>query len=188
MDISERCPFVRRYAAWIIGVIAISRDRRHHHCAPRLARRCLAASVRDERDDARRWRNLRGRTRHHRERLDSSVAGNHRRLPKSVASRRGRARRCRRSRETRTGARALCAPNCSRPSFASTRANVQQAEAALETVAAAFRRAKSLSTSGVLSQADLDQLRSDEVAAQARVHGRKGRSRSRRSCDSSTRA
>lgn len=54
--------------------------------------------------------------------------------------------------------------------LASKRASVQQAEATLENAAAAYRRAKSLSVSGVLSQADLDQLRSEEVAAQARVH------------------
>lgn len=53
--------------------------------------------------------------------------------------------------------------------FASKRANVQQAEATRENAAAAFRRAKSLSTSGVLSQSDLDQLRSEELAADARV-------------------
>ena len=53
--------------------------------------------------------------------------------------------------------------------LASSRASVLQTEAALENAAAAFRRAKSLSASGVLSQADLDQLRSEEVAAQARV-------------------
>ena len=51
----------------------------------------------------------------------------------------------------------------------SKRANVQQAEATLENAAAAYRRARSLSVSGVLSQADLDQLRSEELAAQARV-------------------
>jgi HlyD family secretion protein len=53
--------------------------------------------------------------------------------------------------------------------LASKRANVQQAEATLENAAAGYRRAKSLSASGVLSQADLDQLRSEELAAQARV-------------------
>lgn len=53
--------------------------------------------------------------------------------------------------------------------LSSKRATLQQAQAALETAAAAHRRAKSLSASGVLSQADLDQLRSEEVAAQARV-------------------
>ena len=53
--------------------------------------------------------------------------------------------------------------------LASKRANVQQAEATLENAAAAYRRAKSLSVSGVLSQADLDKLRSEELAAQARV-------------------
>jgi len=53
--------------------------------------------------------------------------------------------------------------------LASKRAGVQQAEAALETAAAAYRRAQSLRTSGALSEADLDQLRSEEVAARARV-------------------
>jgi HlyD family secretion protein len=51
----------------------------------------------------------------------------------------------------------------------SKRASLQQAEAALENAAAAYRRAKTLSASGVLSQADLDQLSSEEVAARARV-------------------
>ena len=53
--------------------------------------------------------------------------------------------------------------------LSSRRANLQQAEAALETAAAALRRAEALSKSGVLSQSDLDQLRSEEVAARARV-------------------
>ena len=51
----------------------------------------------------------------------------------------------------------------------SKRASVQQAEAALETAAAAYRRAVSLSGSAALSQSDVDKLRSDEVAARARV-------------------
>jgi HlyD family secretion protein len=53
--------------------------------------------------------------------------------------------------------------------LSSKRASLQQAEAALENTAAAYRRAKSLSASGVLSQADLDQLSSEEAAARARV-------------------
>jgi len=51
----------------------------------------------------------------------------------------------------------------------SKRANVQQAQATFENAAAAHRRAQSLSVSGVLSQSDLDQLRSEESAARARV-------------------
>jgi RND family efflux transporter MFP subunit len=51
----------------------------------------------------------------------------------------------------------------------SKRANLQSAQATLENAAAAYRRAKSLSVSGALSQADLDKLRSEELAAQARV-------------------
>lgn len=52
---------------------------------------------------------------------------------------------------------------------ASKRANVQQAQATLENAAAAYRRAQSLTVSGALSQQDVDQLRSDELAARARV-------------------
>ena len=52
---------------------------------------------------------------------------------------------------------------------ASKRANVEQAQATLENAAAAYRRAQSLSASGVLSQSDLDKLRSEELAARARV-------------------
>jgi len=53
----------------------------------------------------------------------------------------------------------------------SKKANLQSAEASLENAAAAFRRATSLSSSssGALSQADLDKLRSEELAARARV-------------------
>ena len=50
--------------------------------------------------------------------------------------------------------------------LASKRANVEQAQATLENAAAAYRRAQSLSVSGVLSQSDLDKLRSEELAAQ----------------------
>jgi RND family efflux transporter MFP subunit len=53
--------------------------------------------------------------------------------------------------------------------LASKRANLQQAEATFETAAAAHRRGTSLSGSGVVSQADLDKLRSEEIAARARV-------------------
>jgi RND family efflux transporter MFP subunit len=52
---------------------------------------------------------------------------------------------------------------------ASKRANVAQAEATFENAAAAYRRAKSLGGSGALSQSDLDRLRSEELAARARV-------------------
>lgn len=52
---------------------------------------------------------------------------------------------------------------------ASKKANVVQAQATLENAASAFKRAQSLSTSGVLSASDLDRLRSEERAAQARV-------------------
>jgi len=53
----------------------------------------------------------------------------------------------------------------------SKKANLQSAAATLENAAAAFRRATSLSSSssGALSQADLDKLRSDELAAKAKV-------------------
>jgi RND family efflux transporter MFP subunit len=47
------------------------------------------------------------------------------------------------------------------------RAQLQQAEASLENAAAAYRRAQSLSASGVLSTADFDRLRSEQVAALA---------------------
>ena len=53
--------------------------------------------------------------------------------------------------------------------LASRRANVQQAVATLENAASALKRAESLSSSGVLSQSDLDKLRSEEIAARARV-------------------
>jgi RND family efflux transporter MFP subunit len=52
---------------------------------------------------------------------------------------------------------------------ASKRANLEQAQATLENAAAAYRRAQSLSGSGALSQSDMDKLRSEELAARARV-------------------
>ena len=52
---------------------------------------------------------------------------------------------------------------------ASKRANLEQAQASLENAASAYRRAHSLSGSGALSQSDLDKLRSEELAARARV-------------------
>jgi HlyD family secretion protein len=52
---------------------------------------------------------------------------------------------------------------------ASKRANLEQAQASLENAAAAYRRAQSLSGSGALSQSDIDKLRSEELAARARV-------------------
>ena len=52
---------------------------------------------------------------------------------------------------------------------ASKRANLEQAQASLENAAAAYRRAQSLSGSGVVSQSDLDKLRSEELSARARV-------------------
>ena len=52
---------------------------------------------------------------------------------------------------------------------ASKRANLEQAQATLENAAAAYRRAQSLSGSGALSQSDIDKLRSEELAARARV-------------------
>ncbi|HET9447294.1 MAG TPA: efflux RND transporter periplasmic adaptor subunit [Steroidobacteraceae bacterium] len=52
---------------------------------------------------------------------------------------------------------------------ASKRANLEQAQASLENSAAAYRRAQSLSGSGALSQSDIDKLRSEELAARARV-------------------
>ena len=53
--------------------------------------------------------------------------------------------------------------------MASKQASLQSAEAALSNATAASRRAKSLSVSGVLSQADLDKLLSEELSAKARV-------------------
>jgi RND family efflux transporter MFP subunit len=53
--------------------------------------------------------------------------------------------------------------------LASRRANVQQADATLTNAASALKRAESLSSSGVLSQSDLDKLRSEEIAERARV-------------------
>ena len=53
--------------------------------------------------------------------------------------------------------------------LASKKANVVQAQATLENAASAFKRAQSLSSSGVLSTSDLDKLRSEELAAEARV-------------------
>ena len=52
---------------------------------------------------------------------------------------------------------------------ASKRANLEQAQASLANAAAAYRRAHSLSGSGALSQSDMDKLRSEELAARARV-------------------
>ena len=52
---------------------------------------------------------------------------------------------------------------------ASKRANLEQAQASQENAAAAYRRAQSLSGSGALSQSDMDKLRSEELAARARV-------------------
>lgn len=52
---------------------------------------------------------------------------------------------------------------------ASSRAALRSAEAALENAAAALRRGESVVTSGALSQADLDRLRAEDIAAQARV-------------------
>jgi RND family efflux transporter MFP subunit len=52
---------------------------------------------------------------------------------------------------------------------ASKRANLEQAQASLENAAAAYRRAQSLSGSGALSQSDIDKLRTEELAARARV-------------------
>lgn len=51
----------------------------------------------------------------------------------------------------------------------SRRAALRSAEASLTNAAAAMRRGESVSTSGALSAADLDQLRAEHVAAQARV-------------------
>ena len=52
---------------------------------------------------------------------------------------------------------------------ASKKANVLQAEATLANATASFKRAQSLSGSGALSASDLDKLRSEELAAKARV-------------------
>jgi RND family efflux transporter MFP subunit len=51
----------------------------------------------------------------------------------------------------------------------SKRANLEQAQASLENAESAYRRATSLSGSGVLSQSDVDKLRAEELAAKARV-------------------
>jgi RND family efflux transporter MFP subunit len=51
----------------------------------------------------------------------------------------------------------------------SKQANLQSAQASLVNASAAYARAKSLSASGVLSQADLDKLLSEELTAKARV-------------------
>jgi RND family efflux transporter MFP subunit len=51
----------------------------------------------------------------------------------------------------------------------SKRANLASAEASFENAAAAYRRARSLTVSGALSQSDVDQLKSEELAARARV-------------------
>jgi HlyD family secretion protein len=53
--------------------------------------------------------------------------------------------------------------------LASKRANLQSAQASFENAAAAYRRAQSLTSSGALSQSDVDQLKSEELAARARV-------------------
>jgi HlyD family secretion protein len=53
--------------------------------------------------------------------------------------------------------------------LASKQAALRSAEAALENAAAALRRGESVAKSGSLSQADLDRLRAEHVAAQARV-------------------
>jgi RND family efflux transporter MFP subunit len=53
--------------------------------------------------------------------------------------------------------------------LASKRANLQSAQASFENAAAAYRRAQSLSVAGALSQQDIDQLKSEELAARARV-------------------
>jgi len=53
--------------------------------------------------------------------------------------------------------------------LSSKRANVASADATLANAASALKRAQSLSTSGVLSASDLDKLRSEELAARARV-------------------
>jgi len=51
----------------------------------------------------------------------------------------------------------------------SKRANLEQAQASLENAESAYRRATSLSGSGVLSQSDVDKLRAEQLAAKARV-------------------
>jgi RND family efflux transporter MFP subunit len=53
--------------------------------------------------------------------------------------------------------------------LASKRANLQSAQASFENAASAYRRAQSLTVSGALSQSDVDQLKSEELAARARV-------------------
>jgi HlyD family secretion protein len=53
--------------------------------------------------------------------------------------------------------------------LASKRANLQSAQASFENAASAYRRAQSLTVSGALSQSDVDQLKSEELAGRARV-------------------
>jgi HlyD family secretion protein len=53
--------------------------------------------------------------------------------------------------------------------LASKRANLESAQASFENAASAYRRAQSLTVSGALSQSDVDQLKSEELAARARV-------------------
>lgn len=53
--------------------------------------------------------------------------------------------------------------------LSSKRANLQSAQASFENAAAAYRRAQSLSVAGALSQQDIDQLKSEELAGRARV-------------------
>jgi HlyD family secretion protein len=53
--------------------------------------------------------------------------------------------------------------------LSSKRANLESAQASFENAAAAYRRAQSLTVSGALSQSDVDQLKSEELAARARV-------------------
>ena len=53
--------------------------------------------------------------------------------------------------------------------LSSKRANLASAQASFENAAAAYRRAQSLTVSGALSQQDVDRLKSEELAARARV-------------------
>lgn len=53
--------------------------------------------------------------------------------------------------------------------LSSKRANLASVQASFENAAAAYRRAQSLSVAGALSQQDIDQLKSEELAARARV-------------------
>lgn len=167
MDISERSPFVQRRSVWIIGLVAIlaviatiivRRSSRDEALPPASAMSVTTATVRDV--DVARGITANGSIHPWQEIIVGPEVGGYRvaAVYVDVGDRVKRGQELVRLRDELLAA-----------DLSSKQASVQQAEAALETAAAAYRRASSLSTSGVLSQADLEQLRSDEVAARARV-------------------